>query len=72
MNSDYTEVKFLRNKSDAKQHIINYIEFVKNSLKDKPKTFRTDRGGEFMDKELQNYLLNQGIKIELTAPNSPQ
>jgi gag-polypeptide of LTR copia-type/Integrase core domain len=70
--SDYTEVKFLRNKSDAKQHIVKFVMFLKNQLADKPKTFRSDKWGEFMDKELQTFLLSKGIKIELTAPNSPQ
>lgn len=72
LNSDYTEVKFLRNKSDAKTEIKNYIEFVKNQLSKKPNIFRSDRGGEFMDNELQSYLNDQGIRIELTTPDSPQ
>lgn len=72
LHSDYTEVKFLRKKSDAKSEIINFIEFVKNQISQKPKIFRTDRGGEFMDHELQSYLKDQGIAIELTTPDSPQ
>lgn len=72
LHSDYTEVKFLRNKSDAKVEIRNYIEFVKNQVSQKPKIFRTDRGGEFVDNELQAYLKDQGVKIEFTTPDSPQ
>lgn len=71
-NSDYTEVKFLRNKCEAKIEIKNYIEFVKNQMSKKPKIFRSDRGGEFMDNELQTYFKNQGIRIELTTPDSPE
>lgn len=72
LHSDYTEVKFLRNKNDANLEIRNFIEFVKNQFSRKPRIFRTDRGGEFVDTDLQNYLREQGIKIELTTPDSPQ
>lgn len=72
LHSDYTEVKFLRKKSDAKTEIINFIEYVKNQLSQKPRKFRTDHGGEFMDRELQSYLENQGIIMEPTTPESPQ
>lgn len=70
--SDYTEVKFLRHKSEAKTEIINFIEFTKTQLGSKPKVFRSDGGGEFVNDDLQNYLKSEGIKIQTTVPNTPQ
>lgn len=69
--SDYTEVFFLRQKSEAKQHVINFVEMTKNQLGNKMKIFRTDRGLEFLDSELTNYLTREGIKLQWTSPNSP-
>lgn len=37
--SDYTEVKFLKNKSEAKEHIINFIEFSKINCQKNQKYF---------------------------------
>lgn len=70
--SDYTEVKFLRNKSEATDQIINFIEFTKTQLSKKPKVFRSDGGGEFVNIKLQNFLQAEGIKIQITTPNTPQ
>lgn len=70
--SDYTEVVSIRNKSDAKQCIINYIERLKNAGKQKPITFRSDNGGEYIDKHLIDYLEKEGIKIEHTVHDCPQ
>lgn len=70
--SDYTEVKFLRHKHEAKDHIINFVEFTKTQLSKRPKIYRTDGGGEFVNIELQNYLKREGIRIETTVPNTPQ
>ncbi|KAG7551914.1 Zinc finger CCHC-type superfamily [Arabidopsis thaliana x Arabidopsis arenosa] len=36
------------------------------------KTFRTDRGGEFLSQEFQDFCNSTGIKRHLTAPYSPQ
>lgn len=38
----------------------------------KIKTFRMDRGGEFISHEFSNYCDQNGIKRHLTAPYSPQ
>lgn len=66
--SGYTEVAFLRNKSDASDKIIEFIERVKNSTKQIPVTFRSDRGTEYINSRLQSYLSKMGIRFECTAP----
>ena len=70
--SDYTEVFMLNKKSDAKSHIINYITKMKNLVNKKPKIFRSDRGGEYMDSELQQFLVSEGIQYQCTVHDSPQ
>lgn len=69
--SDYTEVVSIHKKSDAKQCIINYVERLKNSGK-KCKVFRSDNGGEYVDKQLIQYMEKEGIKIERTIHDCPQ
>jgi hypothetical protein len=63
LHSDYTEVKFLRNKSDAKQHIINYVMFMKNQLADKPKIFRSDRGVNLWTRNFKSFYLAKELKL---------
>jgi len=70
--SDYTEVFIMSKKSEAKSHIMNYITKMENLLNKKPKIFRTDRGGEFMDHELQSFLSSKGIQFQCTVHDSPQ
>ena len=50
VKSRYCEVKFLRRKNEAVQESINYIERMKTQLQRKPRTFRSDRGTEYLDK----------------------
>ena len=35
------------------------------------KALRTDNGGEFISREFEEYLKNEGIKHELTVSKSP-
>lgn len=70
VRSGYTEVAFLQHKSQAKECIIQYIEKLKTSLDQKPKVFRSDSGGEYMDLQLLNYLKNQGIFTQNTVHHS--
>jgi hypothetical protein len=68
----YTEVKAIKHKSDSKREIINFMERCFNQFGSYPKIFRSDRGGEYVDSELQEYLESKGIRIELTVADSPQ
>jgi Reverse transcriptase (RNA-dependent DNA polymerase)/Integrase core domain/gag-polypeptide of LTR copia-type len=70
--TDFTEVVTLRNKSDCKQEVINFMEKCFTQFGNYPKVFRTDRGGEYLDSELQNYLKSKGIQPQCTVANSPQ
>ncbi|KAK2578839.1 hypothetical protein KPH14_012194 [Odynerus spinipes] len=70
--SGYTEVYLLSHKSEVYQKFKEYLAFVKNKYNKKPKVIRSDRGKEYVNHNLISYLKDEGIKMELTAPYSPQ
>lgn len=70
--SGFTEVAFLRSKSEAPQVAIQFIEKIKTQFHQKPKIFRSDRGGEYLNHQLQQYLKCEGIKFQCTVAFSPQ
>jgi hypothetical protein len=70
--SDYTEVVLLSHKNDVIKHVKNYVERVKTQFGKVIKVFRTDRGGEYLNKDLQEYLKSKGIQFQCTVGYSPQ
>lgn len=70
--SRYTVIYFLRNKSDVGESVKEYIAMVENKFGCKPKTIRSDRGGEYMAGELKQFFRTKGIATQYTAPYSPQ
>lgn len=70
--SDYTEVVSIHKKSEAKQCIINYIERLKTKKMAKPRIFRSDNGGEYVDRELVNYMEGEGIDLQYTVHDCPE
>lgn len=70
--SRYTEIYFLHNKSEAIDKIREYVAMVENKFNTKPKIFRSDRGGEFTGNEFKQFMYGMGIKLQYTAPYSPQ
>lgn len=70
--SGYTEVNFLKLKSEAVDKTINFLNKINTQLKLFPEIFRSDRGGEYLSNKLQNFLSEKGIKFECTAGYSPQ
>jgi len=59
---------FLKNKSDTRRALINYINLVKNQLELTVKVVRSDRGGEFSSGSLKSYFLDKGIKHHEVPP----
>ena len=70
--SRYTAVYFLKTKDEAATHIKQSIEMIRTQFNKTPKCIRSDRGREYVNADLQNYLKNKGIKIQHTAAYSPQ
>ncbi|XP_018402095.1 PREDICTED: uncharacterized protein LOC108779224 [Cyphomyrmex costatus] len=59
-------------KSEVEIKIKKYVEMVKNKFSRRPKIIRSDRGGEYVNKAIVEYLKNQGIQVQYTAPYTPQ
>ncbi|KAI1005121.1 hypothetical protein K3495_g3097 [Podosphaera aphanis] len=61
-------VTFLRNKDDASQAIIDFAKLVHRQFDTKIKRWRTDNGGEFVNKTVNSFFKSEGILHELTPP----
>lgn len=72
VKSKYCTVFFMKTKNETKKFVKYFVERMKNCLHDKPKILRSDRGGEYLDNELQHYLASEGIKFECTVGYAPQ
>ena len=71
--SDFRVVYFLKNKSDIKKRMKEYIILVNHDLKDGVKfTLRSDNRTEFTNQEFKDLLRENGWRHELTTPYSPE
>ncbi|KAA0034863.1 gag/pol protein [Cucumis melo var. makuwa] len=70
--SRYGYVYLMQHKSEALEKFKEYKAEVENKLSKTIKTFRSDRGGEYMDLKFQNYLMECEIVSQLSAPGTPQ
>jgi hypothetical protein len=70
-NTDYTEVAAIKAKSDCKNELINYIKRCMTQFGRFPKVIRSDRGGEYLDDELQTFLKSNGIGFQCTVARCP-
>ncbi|KAL4016333.1 hypothetical protein IC575_023981 [Cucumis melo] len=70
--SRYGYVYLMQHKSEALEKFKEYKAEVENALSKTIKTFRSDRGGEYIDLKFQNYLMECGIVSQLSAPGTPQ
>jgi transposase InsO family protein len=68
----YTWCYILEHKSDAEAKFREWTAEMRTQYDLKAKRFRTDGGGEFTSKRFLQYLREQGIRKETTAPYSPQ
>lgn len=72
IHSRFCKLYFIREKSEVPQKAIEYIEFMKTQIGRKPKILRSDRGTEYVNSTLQNYLKKEGIKFQCTAGYAPE
>jgi transposase InsO family protein len=70
--SGYTNVEFLRRKSEVPDKAIAFIENLKTQLNQKPKIFRSDRAGEYLSDKMQSYLAKEGIRFQCTVGYAPE
>jgi len=72
-HSDYRVVYFLREKSEVKERMKDFIILVNHDLEDGVKfSLRTDNGREFTDKQFRNLLQEKGWRHEFSTPFTPE
>lgn len=70
--SRYVVLYLLSSKDEAKGCIKNFVRLVENQFGRKPQIIRSDRGGEFVNKDLRRFYRDEGIEMQLTAGYAPQ
>ncbi|XP_075499086.1 uncharacterized protein LOC142537461 [Primulina tabacum] len=68
----YEYAYLMQRKSENFEKFKQFCAEVENHLGKSIKTLRSDRGGEYMDYEFKNHLIENGILSQLTAPGTPQ
>ncbi|KAG7538693.1 Zinc finger CCHC-type superfamily [Arabidopsis suecica] len=71
-HSRYMWTVLLKEKSEAFEKFKRFKSLVEKESGMSIKTFRTDRGGEFMSQDFKDFCQESGIKRHLTAPYTPQ
>ncbi|KAH0605313.1 uncharacterized protein H6S33_004535 [Morchella sextelata] len=72
---DYTRfawIYLLKQKEDAKNAIKDYVTRIEKQYSTTILRFRTDGGGEYINKDITNYFETQGIVHEQTPPYTPE
>jgi hypothetical protein len=70
--SRYTWVYFLRQKSEVFEHLKDFKALVETQTRKKIKILRTNNGGEYINKDVQNLCHEAGIQLQHTIPYTPQ
>ena len=65
-------VMYLRNKSEAFEKFKWYLARVEKEIGKRLKCLRSDRGGEFISHEFNNFCIERGIKRHVWAPRTPE
>ena len=69
--SRYGYVYLMRRKSEVFEKFKEFRAEVKNQLGKHIKAIRSDRGGEYLLGDFKDYLIQNGIVSQLTAPGTP-
>lgn len=70
--SRYTKIYLLNQKSQVTDKLIEFVNLVQTQFGSKPKKFNSDRGGEYLNATLGEYLDSEGIQYQFTSPYTPQ
>ena len=71
-NSEHVVVYLLQKKNEINEAIKDYNSIIKNKTGKAMQRFRTDGGGEYNSKPLDEFYSQEGIKHEVTTKYSPQ
>jgi transposase InsO family protein len=70
--SHFTWVFFLQDKSETQETLKRFLRRAQNEFELKVKKIRSDNGSEFKNLQVEEYLEEEGIKHEFSAPYTPQ
>jgi transposase InsO family protein len=70
--SHFTWVFFLQDKTETQQTLKRFLRRAQNEFELKVKKIRSDNGSEFKNLQVEEYLEEEGIKHEFSAPYTPQ
>ncbi|GBN50530.1 Retrovirus-related Pol polyprotein from transposon TNT 1-94 [Araneus ventricosus] len=70
--SRYSMIYLLSKKDEALSKLKEYIAMTRNKFGRTLKVFRSDNGGEYIGKEIEDFLKEQGIVHQFTVPYSSQ
>ncbi|GBN77588.1 Retrovirus-related Pol polyprotein from transposon TNT 1-94 [Araneus ventricosus] len=70
--SRYSMIYLLSKKDEVLSKLKEYIAMTRNKFGRTLKVLRSDNGGEYSGKEIEDFLKEQGIVHQLTVPYSPQ
>jgi hypothetical protein len=69
--SRFTWVFFLQDKSETQGTLKRFLRRAQNEFELKVKKIRSDNGSEFKNLQVEEYLEEEGIKHEFSAPYTP-
>jgi transposase InsO family protein len=70
--SHFTWIFFLQNKSETQGTLKRFLRRAQNEFELKVKKIRSDNRSEFKNLQVEEYLEEEGIKHEFSAPYTPQ
>lgn len=70
--SRYGYVYLMQHKSDTFEKFKEYRAEVENQLGKTIKTLRSDHGGEYLNNDFEEFLVEHRIRSQLIAPGTPQ
>ena len=70
--SSFGLVWYLKRKSDAFDAFKRFVAWAETQSDRKLKAIRSDRGGEFLGHEFDDFLASKGIEHQLSVARSPQ
>ncbi|GBM19822.1 Retrovirus-related Pol polyprotein from transposon TNT 1-94 [Araneus ventricosus] len=68
----WTEVRFLKNKSEVREKFKEIKNILERQSGCKVKLLQSDRGGEYIGEKFDDYLKELGIQRRLTVKNTPE
>jgi transposase InsO family protein len=70
--SHFTWVFFSQDKSETQEVLKKFLKRTQNEFDTKVKKIRSDNGTEFKNTQIEDYVDEEGIKHEFSAPYTPQ